>query len=124
MIQLDKSLDAWGTAVFVAILKQEISQLGVDKLPLQQGLSTGNYVSDAPITVSILCVTGLSVNGHSATGMEKIIRVKAGIFYQGIIGGCSCTDDPTPISDINEYCEVQLDIDTSTANTKIELLRD
>ncbi len=113
-MQLDKSLQAWGTADFVAILKQEISQLGVDKLPLQQGLSTGNYVSDAPITVSIF----------SVTGMENIIRVKAGIFYQGVIGGCSCTDDPTPISDINEYCEVQLDIDKSNANTKVELVRD
>ena len=114
MIQLNKALSAWGTPVFEAVLKQEIAQLDAAQLPLQQGLSTGNYVKDAPITVSI----------HNVRGMENVIRVRAGIFYQGVIGGCSCTDDPTPISDINEYCEVQLEIDKTNANTEITLVAD
>lgn len=112
MIRLENSLRAWGTSDFQAVLKQEIAQLDVAQLPLQQGLSTGNYVSDAPITVAI----------HSVAEMEKVIRVKAGIFYQGIIGGCSCTDDPTPVSDINEYCEVQFDIDKASALTSVALV--
>jgi hypothetical protein len=112
MIKLDQPLLAWGKPEFTATLKQEIAQLGADSLPLQQGLSTGNYVSDAPITVSI----------HSVLEMENVIRVRAGIFYQGIIGGCSCTDDPTPVSDINEYCEVQFDIDKASAMTEVTLL--
>ena len=111
MIRLEKSLSAWGTPGFIAILKQENAQQSTDHLPLQQGLSTGNYVSDAPITVLI----------HSMSEMENVIRVQAGIFYQGIIGGCSCTDDPTPNSDINEYCEVQLDIDRTNAITEVSL---
>jgi len=114
MIRLDKALNARGTADFSRILKQEIAQLGVAQLPLQQGLSTGNYVSDAPITVML----------HSVAETENVLRVKAGIFYQGIIGGCSCTDDPTPISDINEYCEVQLDIDKGSAITVVVLVTD
>lgn len=109
MIRLENSLRAWGTPDFPAVLKQEMAQLDHAELPLQQGLSTGNYVSDAPITVTI----------RSMTETEKVIRVKAGIFYQGIIGGCSCTDDPTPASDINEYCEVQLDIDLESAITSV-----
>jgi hypothetical protein len=112
MIKLDKSLAAWGTPKFQAVLKQEIEQLGADKLPLQQGLSTGNYVSNTPFTVLV----------HSVAEMENIIRVKVGIFYQGIIGGCSCTDDPTPASDINEYCEVHLDIDKASAITRVVLV--
>lgn len=112
MIKLEKSLHAWGTPDFQVVLKQEIAALKAGQLPLQQGLSTGNYVSDAPITLTI----------HSVAEIEKVIRVKAGIFYQGIIGGCSCTDDPTPASDINEYCEVQLDIDKTTAVTAIVLV--
>lgn len=114
MIKLENSLRAWGTADFTAILKQEIAQLGADQLPLQQGLSTGNYVSDAPVTVAI----------NRVTEMEKMIRVTAGIFYQGVIGGCSCTDDPTPTSDINEYCEVQLDIDRASAAATITLVKE
>jgi hypothetical protein len=109
MIKLDKSLHAWGTPKFQAVLKQEIEQLGADNLPLQQGLSTGNYVSDTPFTVLV----------HSVAEMDNMIRVKVGIFYQGIIGGCSCTDDPTPASDINEYCEVHLDIDKASAITTV-----
>jgi hypothetical protein len=106
MMQLDKALRAWGTPDFEAILKQEIAQ-STALLPLQQGLSTGNYVADTPVTITIIGIAE----------MEIIIRVRAGIFYQGVIGGCSCADDPTPISDINEYCEVQLDIDKATAAT-------
>ena len=112
MFKLEKSLSAWGTPDFKDVLKQEVARLGANQLPLQLGLATGNYVSDAPITVAI----------HSVAEMEKVIRVKAGIFYQGIIGGCSCTDDPTPASDINEYCEVLLDIDKVSANTAVTLV--
>lgn len=112
MIKLDKSLHAWGTPKFQVVLKQEIEQLGADHLPLQQGLSSGNYVSDTPFTVLV----------HGVTEMGNVIRVKVGVFYQGIIGGCSCTDDPTPASDINEYCEVHLDIDKASAVTAVTLL--
>jgi hypothetical protein len=110
-IRLDKALKAWGTPDFADVLKQELVQLGADQLPLQQGLSTGNYVADEPITVV--------VNRVAESG--DVIRVTAGIFFKGVIGGCSCTDDPTPASDINEYCEVQLDIDKATATTTVAL---
>ena len=42
MIQLQNALSAWGTPGFEAALKLGIVQLGIDHLPLQQGLSTGN----------------------------------------------------------------------------------
>lgn len=114
MIKLDKSLRAWETPEFATTFKQELAQLEVGQLPLQQGLSTGNYVIDAPITVTI----------NRVTEMDNVIRVIAGIFYQSVIGGCSCTDDPTPASEINEYCEVQLDIDRVTAIAVVTLLAD
>lgn len=112
MIKLDLSLQAWGTLEFSEILKQEIAQLGTGNLPLQQGLASGNYVIEAPLTVLI----------HSANKLDNIIRVKAGIFYQGVMGGCSCTDDPTPISDLNEYCELQFDINCESAVASVALI--
>jgi hypothetical protein len=112
MLKFELSLNAWGTPDFKTVLKQEISQLDHALLPLQQGLTVGNYISDAPITVVI----------NSTTQGDGKIQVKAGIFYQGIIGGCSCTDDPTPASDINEYCEVQVNIDCNSAATEIFLM--
>ena len=112
MIRLDKTLSAWGRPEFVAILKQEIAQLGADHLPLQQGLSKGNFVTAEPVTVMI----------NSVAEMENVIRIKAGILYQGVLGGCSCADDPTTASESNEYCEVQLDIDRTTAETAVVLI--
>ena len=112
MIRLEKALHAWQTPTFKETLKQEIMQLSHDQLPLQQGLSFGNHVAATPITVII----------NGVTEMEDVIRVRVGILYQSIIAGCSCADDPTPVSEINEYCEVQLDINKNSASTGITLV--
>jgi len=112
MMRLEKSLRAWGKPEFTEVLKREIAQLGAAYLPLQQGLVTSNYVADMPLSVMI----------HSVTELDEVIRIKAGIFYRGVLGGCSCTDDPTPASDINEYCAVQLDMDKSSADTAVALV--
>lgn len=109
MIRLGKSIRAWGTPEFSDILKQEVAQLGPEHLPLQQELSVGSYVTADPISVVI--------NGISER--ESVIRVKAGIFYQSVIAGCSCDNDPTPTSENTEYCEIQLDIDKATGATEI-----
>ncbi|MGA7595854.1 MAG: hypothetical protein WCA64_11730 [Gallionella sp.] len=112
MFRLDKSLRAWGGADFAAVLKREVEESGAEYLPLQQGLSISSHVAGSPITLMILRVDET----------EKVIRIKAGIFYQGIIAGCSCADDPTPDSENNEYCEVRLDIDKTTAATEVALM--
>ena len=114
MIKLEKTLRAWGTSAFESILKQEVAQLGAGQLPLQQGLSNSSSVIDEPVAVMI----------NSVVEMEQVIRVKAGIFYRGAIGGCSCADDPAPDNETNEFCEVQLDIDKFSAATKVELVAD
>jgi hypothetical protein len=109
MAQLIKALNAWNTSAFKETLKHEIEHLDVNTLPLQQGLSQGNYASDANLGVS---------------DEVEFIRAKTGIFYTSIISGCSCADDPTPISELTEYCEVLFDIDKKTAEAKVTLLKD
>ena len=112
MIRLTKSLNAWGTSGFGEVLKGEIEQLDVDQLPLQQGLSTSSHVTDSPRQVILLRI---------ADG-EGCIHAKAGIFYSGVIAGCSCADDPTPIDEQNEHCVVQFLIDRQTAEASVSLL--
>ena len=112
MIRLTEALNAWGTPDFKDILKKEIEQLDAEQLPLQQGLTTGSYAIDGKLDAMIIGVS-------EAAGW---IRVKAGIFYAGIIAGCSCADDPTPVNEESEYCVVQLDIHKQTAETTIALL--
>jgi hypothetical protein len=111
MILLDKALRVWGKPVFEAVLKQELAQ-SADLLPLQRGLTHGSYVTDDPITVAI----------NSVAETQESICIKVGIFYRGVMGGCACADDPTPVSESNEYCEVQLEIDRSTAATSVTLV--
>ncbi len=112
MFRLSKSLVAWRTPDFENILKAEIEQLGAEQLPLQQGLSTSSYALDDKLKVRIICV---SEEANS-------IRAKVGIFYAGIIAGCSCADDPTPVEEQVEYCVVQLEINKITAETTAVLL--
>jgi len=112
MIRLTKALNAWGTPEFEGALKQEIEQLDAAQLPLQQGLTTGSYALDGRHKAMVIGVSDEA----------GFIRVKAGIFYSGIIAGGACADEPTPVNEESEYCVVQLDIDKHTAETTIALL--
>jgi len=112
MIALTSSLSAWNTAAFPDILKQEVSALGITSLPLQQGLKYSSVALADRLSVSILKT---SENADS-------IFASAGLFYTGIIPGCSCADDPTPIDESNEYCEISIRIDKTTAETTITLI--
>jgi hypothetical protein len=114
MPRLPESLNAWGTPVFRDVLKREIEQLNASALPLQQGLARSSHVTDHPFQAMIL-------GAHEEAGL---IRVKAGIFYTGVIAGCSCADDPTPVDELNEYCVLQFDIDRTTADTTVTLLEE
>ncbi|MFP5408015.1 MAG: hypothetical protein ACLGGY_01910 [Gammaproteobacteria bacterium] len=114
MIRLPNTLNAWNTPRFAAVFKQEIEGQDAVSLPLQQGLSVSSHVTDRPFQVMLI-----SVNEDADQ-----IRIKAGVFYTGVIAGCSCADDPTPIDELNEYCMVQLCIDRITADTTVALLEE
>lgn len=83
-------------------------------LPLQQGLSRSSHVSGDALEAVVL----------GAAEEAQCIRVKAGIFFQGIIAGCSCADDPTPVDEQTEYCVLQFDIDKQSADTVVTLIED
>ena len=112
MMRLSKALHAWGTTAFEDVLKREIEQLDAGQLPLQQGLSTSSYAVDNNLNAIII----------SVSEDEGSIYAKVGIFYTGIIAGCSCADDPTPVDENSEYCELQFTIDKLTAETMVSLV--
>ena len=114
MIKLPNALKFWDTPDFNGVLKNEIQNIDLRLLPLQDGLAQTSYVSNADIGVLILSVTETA----------NLIRAKTGIFYAGIIAGSCCADDPTPVCEQTEYCEVQFDIDKTTAETTVTLLKD
>ena len=114
MVRLAQSRAAWGTPGFEAAFRQELAGLGVDHLPLQQGLGGSSYATGTKPQVMVI----------SATENDGVIRVKAGIFYTGIIAGCSCADDPTPVEEQAEYCVVRVEIDRVSGAAAIELVKD
>jgi hypothetical protein len=114
VIRLPKALGAWNSPAFAVVLQQEIEHLDAGSLPLQQGLSQGSYAS--PDGVSVMLI--------STSELPHCIRARAGIHFTGIIAGCNCADDPTPVDGHPEYCEMQFDIDRQTAETTVTLLQD
>lgn len=114
MLLLKQSISAWDKDNFTEIFKTEVSHLPHASLPLQQGLTKSSYVSDEIFTPIIL----------NSSANESSICIKAGIFYTGIIAGCSCSDDPTPLDTQNEYCEIMFTINKQSAEAEIKLLSD
>lgn len=112
MIILPKALSAWGDTDFKVNLKAEIETLAIAELPLQQGMSQSSYVSGDNFSTMIIDVVEVA----------GFIRIKAGIFYSGVIAGCNCADDLSPIDEQPEYCEVEFEIDKATAETRVRLL--
>lgn len=104
-----RACDASGHPDLESILKQEIEALGAGRLPLAQGLTIGSHVAGDVIQARII----------SVVQDDTRIQVRAGIFFEGILAGCSCADDPTPVEPQNEYCEIQFDIDKTTARATI-----
>ena len=112
MIRLPKTINSWDTPQFNDIFKSEIEMLGPYQLPLQQGLTQGSSVGASKFSVMFI----------SETEEVDARYVKAGIFYKSVIAGCNCADDPTPVDEQNEYCEVQFKINRETAEATVKLL--
>ena len=110
-MKLPLSFAAIDTESFTTVLKTELEQLPAEFLPLQEGLSYSSMVSDQPFSVVVLgCVQLL-----------ETVRVSANIFYEGVVAGCSCADDPTPVDTVKECIEVQFTMDRRSGDVQIEL---
>lgn len=112
MIELKAVLEAWKSDDFSSVLKSEIESLSAGELPLQKGLRLSSYAIDDDISATVINITET----------DEAIEAKLGIFYQGIIAGCSCADDPSPTDLQTEYCEVNVQINKANAGTVITLI--
>jgi hypothetical protein len=107
-LTLPRSAAAWKSPAFQPTLVDELQTLGpyhpVLRPLLQASLMQTSAVAEAPIGVQVL----------STQEEPGRIRVHVGVFYAGIIAGCNCADDPSPVDAITEHCELVLDIDPGT----------
>lgn len=107
---LPLTLAARNRADFDAVFKREVESLDAACLPLQQALATTSAVADEPFRVMLLD------KDVSATRL----RVKAGVFYAGLVGGCNCADDPSPVEPQPEYCELWFEIAQPDGATRVQ----
>jgi len=113
MIRLEDTLLSWGSEDFINVFKTEIRGLDINLLPLHKALSAGSYVRDEGLDVMIL----------NCSESEGSLIIKTGIFFQGVISGCNCADDPSPgDATTNEYCELQFTINKLSAEFDVALL--
>ncbi|MFO8152457.1 hypothetical protein [Thioalkalivibrio sp.] len=110
MHDLRRSLAAFGTPDFVAVLREELTALGPDALGLQQALTAGSTAVSDDIDVMIL--------RQSETSDGPGVRI--GVFFTSVLGGCACADDPTPENEHTEYCELDITIARETGAARID----
>lgn len=111
MLSLTESKDSWNTQAFRQTFQHEVCGLNSETLPLYAGMTVGNHVIDDKLQVMIL----------NTSETKTHISVKAGVFFSSIISGCACADDPTPVNENAEYCEMLFQINKHNAETSIAL---
>ena len=111
MPKLPNSLRDWNSDLFSKTLKYEIENLEAGTLPLMKGVSHGGVSDDSDISVSVL----------SVTDHQKCIQANVGVFFAEILAGCSCGDEPMSM---NAYCEIQVSVDKTTADTEFRVMTD
>ena len=109
MPQFTIPLRKWNTDLFNSSLKNEIQNLKSGVLPLHLATTQGGMVDDSNISASII----------NSFETDDCIQAKVGIFFNEVIGGCNCHDDP--VSE-NTYCEIRVSINKQTANTLFTLI--
>ncbi|MDT8387442.1 MAG: glucosamine--fructose-6-phosphate aminotransferase [Thiogranum sp.] len=109
--RFSRALQAWGSDDFADLLKQAVATLETGVLPLDRGGALGGYVDDSDMTVTVIAVTDDPDSVHA----------RIGVFFQELLAGCSCGDEPSPI---NGYCELDVTIDRITAEVTFSLIPD
>lgn len=112
MMSFQAVVTAYGTPDFAQVFVETVQRMDAADLPLQQGLRQSNYVSPSPHRVVIL----------ASEATEKTITVRAGIFYAGIVAGSCCSDDPAPMCEQTEHCELYFTIDRKTTAIEIAMV--
>ena len=111
-IRLNESLAKWPGEDFPQQFCREVAALAFGTLPLQRAMERGSVVLDKPPRVLVL-------NNQQD---NRQLCVRAGVFFNSAIAGCNCADDPTPLDELEEYCELQFVIDIDTGIARVDIL--
>jgi hypothetical protein len=109
MTRLKLPLNDCRSGLFARQLKHELEHLQAGTLPLEQATTQGGQVDDSNISANVIEV-------REDGGW---IRARVGIFFNEVVGGCSCGDDPLSV---NAYCQIQVSIDRASATAEFAVI--
>ena len=112
MLQLNQVMSHWGSNDFDVTFKRYLQTVAHQALPLQQGLCYSSSVSDSDVSIQLI----------STQAFPNQIIFKVGVHYQGVINGSCCADDPTPICEQAEYCQIQIDVNRHSGLANVTLI--
>ena len=111
MTSLPESLKHWNSARFDAALKSELAGLEDGILPLQQAATHGGMIDCNSLSLTLI----------STTDNQASLVARVGIFFNEIVGGCACGDEPF---EANAYCVIDISLDKTTAAAQFALVDD
>ncbi|MGV6818318.1 MAG: hypothetical protein ACWA44_13755 [Thiotrichales bacterium] len=98
--------------MFEQELLRVLMELGVDGLNLQTALRHGGYALADTLQLSIL----------SRSCDEHGIELRVSAFFDSVIAGCSCADDPTPLDTVSEHCVLNVTLDKQRHDLRVEVV--
>lgn len=108
MIVLQETLLNWHKKNLKRVLKQELTTLKTNTLPLHLATTQGGIINTENLDLIIL----------STAETNKHIEIKTGIFFTEIVGGCNCDDAP---SETEVYCILLITINKKTAHSSFTI---
>jgi len=112
LMNLLRVLVSWPTVDFKSVLNKELQQVDKSEWPLQQALAMSNRVADTDISFMLL----------NADETQQALVLTVLVFYNGMVSGDCCADDPTPICELPEQCKIRLTIHKPAGETDVCLL--
>jgi hypothetical protein len=110
-LSFQEAIEAWPGTRFKQLLTAQLMQLNLDQIPLQKALSQGSFAT----------LDNLQFTINNSELNEDLLTVRVGVFFSSILAGCNCSDDPSPVDLINEYCELELVINRLTGQGQFKL---
>jgi len=107
MTALPRVARASGVDTLKSMLKRDIENLKGGELPLESGTRQGGHVDDRRLSATIFEVDETA----------QIVQARVGVFFDEVVGGCSCGDDPFTV---NAYCELRVRLDKRTGQATFE----
>ena len=92
----------WEKPGFSQYFLSELNNLKVEDLPLQDCCQYSSVIEPESLAFRLI-----AQQMHS-----KYLLIKFGVFFQEVLSGCACSDDPSQaMIHENNYCELELRIE-------------